>query len=298
MSEKTANGHSVDSLINRLLMRSSAGREAIENCEDPKEVRKYILHLPSWGDAVRGAPNEFLRSALFRPTNRNIKRSYLKDEAIAIIGDGEIRYTGEELRQDDEPVWLQLIHWCRGKPIGEPVEFRPVSMLRAIRRCNERNPSSRDYKWLSDTITRLTATAVVITSHRLKTKLGLSMVRRFVYQDNDGNRLPLWRVWIEPEVVDLFGGVYYTQVEWSMRLSLPSGLSTWLLGFLSTHRNPYPVKIDTIMRTISRYNSTSENSIYNFRKDLSNALDELVAVGFLSSYTIDKFGLIHVQRKA
>jgi len=299
MSEKShhngAHGRDMDGLINRLMR--NANHDVMENCTDAQDVRKYILQLPSWSDAVRASPNEFLRSALFRPSNRKVKRTYLKDEEIAIIGDGEIRYTGEELRQDDEPVWLQLLHLCRGKPIGAPVEFRPASLLRAVRRCNGRNPSSRDYKWLSDTITRFTATAVVISSQRLITKLGVSMVRRFVFLDDDGNRLHRWRVWIEPEMVNLFGGIYYSQIEWEMRLSLPSGLCTWLFGFLSTHRNPYPVKVDTIMRAVSNYDLESENAMRNFRRDLYNALNELVAVGFLSSFTIDKSGLIHIQRR-
>lgn len=288
-------GQNIDDLIGRM-MRNVGTDVDIDH--DGQDMRKYVLQLPLWSDKVRGSPNEVLRSALFKPTNRNIQRKFLKDEAIAVIGEGNIRYTGEELRQDDEPVWLQLLHLYRGKPIGSHVEFAPAAFLREVRRCHGRNPSIRDYKWLSDTITRFTATALVVQSARLKTKVGLSMVRRFVFQDEDGKRLARWRVWMEPEITLLFGGFYYTQIEWEIRLALRSGLATWLMGFLSSHRKPYPVKIETLMSTISRYDLSSERAVRDFRRDICNALNELVKIGFISSYSIDNTGLIKVDRAA
>ena len=73
-----------------------------------KAAEKSDNRLPIWNDDKRGAPNEIVRSALFNARNKNQKRGYLKNIEIAIIGDGSIKYTGEELRQDDETVWLQI----------------------------------------------------------------------------------------------------------------------------------------------------------------------------------------------
>ena len=90
--------------------------------------------LPAWGDEIRGMANEVLRSSLFNARNRNQPRQYLKNEAIAIIDkSASIIYTGEELRQNDESVWLQLIHMARKVPIGSPVEFTPYEMVQALR---------------------------------------------------------------------------------------------------------------------------------------------------------------------
>lgn len=287
--------HSIDNLIGWMMRNVKADMDVSSGGQD---VRKLLRQIPLWSENVRGAPNEILRSALFKPTNRNVKRRFLKDEAVAVIGDGDIRYTGEELRQDDEPVWLQLLHLYRGKPIGSHVEFVPAAFLRDVGRCRDRNPSLKDYKWLSDTISRFTATLLVVHSSRLKTKVGLSMVRRFVFQDEHGERMAMWRVWMEPEVALLFGGVYYTQIEWRLRLALPSGLATWLMGLLSSHRSPYPLKVETLMCAVSRYDPQSGRSLRDFRRDLRCALDALVKVGFISSYTIDDTGLIKVERSS
>ena len=71
----------------------------------------------------RALPNEVFRSALFDVRNMRTKREYLKDHQICVIGDGSVTYTGEELRQDDEMVWLQLIELAKSQPLGEGVRF-------------------------------------------------------------------------------------------------------------------------------------------------------------------------------
>jgi len=67
-------------------------------------------YLPEWPDGQRAMPNEILRSALFNCRNRNVSRVFMKEVEIAVIGDGQVIYRGEELRQDDELVWMHLMH--------------------------------------------------------------------------------------------------------------------------------------------------------------------------------------------
>ena len=78
--------------------------------KDSTAVVPAVVQLPLWPDAVRRLPNELLRSALFNARNRKQPRAYLKKTDIAVLFEGRITYQGEELRQDDETVWLQLIH--------------------------------------------------------------------------------------------------------------------------------------------------------------------------------------------
>ncbi len=69
------------------------------------------LEFPYWPVESRGSPNEFLRCALFNARNRNAPRVSWNAKAplkLAILGGGTISYVGEELRQLDEKVWLQL----------------------------------------------------------------------------------------------------------------------------------------------------------------------------------------------
>src|SRR5690554_6793973 len=74
--------------------------------EVEKVASGSVLQLPIWGDDRRGLPNEIVRSSLFNARNRNIQRQYLRAVEIAVIGDGSITYTGDELRQDDETVYM------------------------------------------------------------------------------------------------------------------------------------------------------------------------------------------------
>ncbi len=78
-------------------------------------------YLPEWPDGQRALPNEILHSALFTCRNRKQPRMFMKDEDIAVIGDGQVVYRGEELRQDDELVWMHLMHLMKKLPLGECV---------------------------------------------------------------------------------------------------------------------------------------------------------------------------------
>jgi hypothetical protein len=91
----------------------------------PKPAAASVVRLPFWPESQRSAPNEIVRSALFNARNRKQPRQYLSNADIYVVGDGKITYTGEELRQDDETVWLHLIHLARNVPAGELIEFSP-----------------------------------------------------------------------------------------------------------------------------------------------------------------------------
>jgi len=91
------------------------------------------VQLPLWANSLRCLPNEIFRSALFTARNRRQPRThYKKAVEIAVIGEGRITYKGEELRQDDETVWLQLIHLAKEYSLGQFVEFTPYSFCKAI----------------------------------------------------------------------------------------------------------------------------------------------------------------------
>ena len=68
-------------------------------CSQSDVLPAVITQLPLWSEALRGLPNEIVRSALFNARNRNHPRSYFEESEIAVIGGGRITYTGKELRQ-------------------------------------------------------------------------------------------------------------------------------------------------------------------------------------------------------
>lgn len=246
-----------------------------------------VVQLPLWAEALRCLPNELLRSALFNAKNRKQPRAFLKKQDIAVLFEGRMTYQGEELRQDDETVWLQLIHLAKEQPLGSVVEFTPYSFCKAI----GWSICKGSYERLRECLDRMQSTALAVYSKRLKRGVSLSMLPAFEWQDEHKNTLKKYRVQVAPQLVELFGDVQYTQVEWAQRLALPVGIATWLHGYYASHRDPYPVKLNTLKKGAG---ITTERPA-KVRELIEKALAELVNVGFLESWEIVG-ELVHVKR--
>ncbi len=245
--------------------------------------------LPLWPEDVRCAPNEFLRSALFNARNRNQPRRYLRQETLAIIGNGRIAYTGEELRQDDATVWLQLVQMASDTPLGKPVEFTPYSFCKAV----GWTPSGETYIHLRKCLTRLQATALAFYAERTRYTVSLSMIPFFCWQDeNSGKPLPHYQVKLAPELSALFHGQHFTYLLWQQRRQLPEGLATWLHGYLASHREPRPLAIEDIKRAADLTISRSDN----LRAAVVRALNALLKTGFLVSWQINGDQIAVVRR--
>ena len=250
----------------------------------PKQTKSTVIaveisQLPLWPDVMRSLPNEILRSALFNARNRNQKRVMMKNEPIAVVGDGRISYRGEELRQDDETVWLQLVHLARQHLAGQLVEFTAYSFCKSI----DWSINKQSYDRLKECFRRMQASGLDVYSKRLERGVSLSMIPFFEYEDSETRKsLPRWRIRIAPELVELFGDNYYTRIEWAQRLQLPDGVATWLHGYLATHRVPHPIKIETIATGAGM----TETDKPELRRLVKRALKNLVKCGFLSDFTI------------
>ncbi|WP_095158111.1 plasmid replication initiator TrfA [Pseudomonas sp. Irchel 3E13] len=259
-------------------------QEAQENAEK---------RLSKWAEELREAPNEALRCALFTARNRNVKREQLKAYEVSSYGNSKVFYTGEELRQDDLDVWLQVLHLARLQELGTPIRFSPAQM-------------KKDLKWpygvkhtarLMTILTRLKATAVQFHSERLAKGVFLSLVRKFEYTegfDTPGKRGDdEWTVELEPEIATLFGsGFYSTRLEWQQRMALPGNLAKWLHGFYASHSEPYALHAETLLKHAGSKVSTPGKA----RQMVKEALNELVTVGFLKEAHCDRSGKVTVER--
>ncbi len=255
----------------------------------PKDPAKIVIgQLTLWTDEQRCLPNEMARSALFNAKNRKQIRVYLKKADIAVIGGGKMTFTGEELRQDDETVWLQLIHLAKEHPLGNTVEFTPYALCKAV----GWSINGRSYKRLRECLDRMQATSLSIYSSRIKEGVSLSMIPMFKWRDEAGKALNKYQVRIASELVTLFGGVHYTRLEWSQRRALPVGMATWLHSYYASHSKPFPVKVGTLK--IGAGIETERKS--DIRVNIENALIKLEDVGFLESWEIVG-ELVHVKRK-
>ncbi|MSQ69431.1 MAG: hypothetical protein EXR83_14810 [Gammaproteobacteria bacterium] len=242
-------------------------------------VRGQVIQLPLWPDQVRGLPNVLARSALFNVANRTVSREYYKKTIISSLRGIEITYTGEELRQSDEDVWAQILHLARLSPLGEWVEFGAYGMMKAL----GWPTNSRSYTRLREAIERLSATNLSISLDGGRKGYGGSLVRKFVWGDlNDGEHSRRWRVWLEKDIVHLFGPVSYTHVDWKQRLALPP-LAKWLHAFYFTHREPVNYKVETLRLLCG----SDSKQLFHFRAKLRHALELLKEVGFLDGWHLD-----------
>jgi hypothetical protein len=256
------------------LQRVRSKSKAATLAAAPEPESSESKQLPLWPERVRGLPNALARSALFCAGTPKIPRENLKQKEIYSIKGITIHYTGEELRNDDdEDVFLQVTHLARLQPLGERVEFSAHSMLKALRW----DTGSAGYKRLRTVLTRLQATAVMVSAEGMERGYSGSLLRSFAW---DKTR---WSVEMDPKIICLFGTTQYTRLEWEQRMRL-APLAKKLHAYYVTHRDPYPLRVETIRDLCgSRIRELSQ-----FRPTLRLALKRLVEVGFLTSWTLDK----------
>lgn len=262
--------------------------------ERSKEAQeKQSKRLNPWAEEIREAPNELLRSALFSAGNKNRPREQLKNSEIAAYGNCRVLYTGEELRQDDLDVWLEILHYARDQALDQPIYFNPTEMKKALGYPYGTKHTER----LLMNLTRLKSNSVNLHSDRLERGLSLSLIRKFEHSDESdsspASKDTQWWVVLEPEIAILFGGgVYSTRIEKEQRMKLSGNLAKWLHGFYASHREPYPVHYKTLLKNAGSRCSTDGKA----KQLVKMAHDELVSCGFLKAWRMDKTGKVEVDR--
>lgn len=251
--------------------------------------------LPIWPQDLRGLPNAFARSALFNVGNaRKGARENLKRHRIAALKGITIEYTGEELRQDDEDVYLQILHIARMHPLGNQVYFTAHSMLTEV----GWTKNSASYERLRDCIDRLKASAIAVTvmnAAGMRENYTGSLIRSFRWREASTNaQLKEWEVLLEKEIIALFNPASYSRLDWKLRLKLPP-LAKWLHTFYHTHSKPYPYTVANLHQLTGSKIPVPE--LRKFRYELKKALQLLVDNTFFTSAHIDpRSDLVMVER--
>lgn len=249
------------------------------------------VQLPIWENDLRGLPNSLARGALFTAAKacKTIKREFYEGKQVATLNGLRIEYHGQELRQDDNSVFMTLLHFGRHFELGQPIPFTAYSMLKEL----GWTVNSAEYKHLRECCMRLSATNVTVTHEKGGAGYAGSLIRSFAWKDTKGKQLSSWVVLLEPSIVTLFSDNSFTLVEWAERKSIGgrSPLALWLHCFLCTHREPLPISVE-------KYHELSASravSMPDFRRRLKQALAKLVEIGFLKAFTI-KDDIVHVLR--
>jgi hypothetical protein len=251
------------------------------------------VQLPIWSNDVRGLPNALARSAVFGMANRNAARRRFDDEQIATMEGLSLRFTGEELRQDDEDVFMQVMHLGRLQPLGRPVAFSGYGLLKAL----GVTAGSANYRRVVANLERLQGARVKIMREgkdgegKLRDFYTGQLLASFSRRERDDSTRSQWAVLLDPTIVRLFGPDDYTLLNFDQRLQL-SPLGKWLHSFYHTHRHPFPMKVETIHRLCR----SDSKQLFHFRARLRASLEELKHCGFLKSWRVDTSDLVVVER--
>jgi len=152
-------------------------------------------------------------------------------------------------------------------------EFTAHGLLKSL----GQHTGQTQHKQLHSTIIRLTACAVEIT-HEGKTYFG-QLVKSGLKDELTSH----YRIELNRELIRLFGENQWTALDWQQRQRLRGKLLAQALhAFYSSHRQPFPIKLDTLRGYVGSRNVQRAG----FKVKLRIALDELVTIGFLTSYDI------------
>ena len=239
------------------------------------------LELPLWPEPKRGTPNSFLRSSLFAAIQSK-DREYLEGVILFSQKGITVKYTGMRLNQEDLTLWETLVHLARETSLGSECSFTAHGILKAM----AMPTGGVNHKRLHAGIIRLTGGVVEVT-HGEREYFGTLI---------DGGKRKkgenYYSLRLNKELICLYGDTQYTAIDWTQRLELRrKPLAQALHAFYSSHREPYPVKLETLHKLVGSQNS----QLKGFKRLMKAALEALVAIGFLQSYQIEG-DLVSVKR--
>jgi hypothetical protein len=257
--------------------------EIIE-CERKKEEERLetgIIYLPTWLKDRRGSPNSFLRSALFAAIQSKDRRYFEKAEVFSQQGI-IVTYTGRQLNQEDLTVWLALVDLMKKDPLGTECKFTAHEILKYI----GLEIGGSGYERLNDAILRMIACAVVIKKGS-KTYMGSLIGGCDIDEYTKVYRLDLNR-----HLVKLFGDNDWTAINWEQRKQLRNKpLCLKLHDYYSSHENPFPITLEFLSDLAGSVNKQKAD----FKRQVKTALEELIKIDFLKSYSIEK-NIVKVER--
>jgi hypothetical protein len=263
----------------------------------PLQTQKTVarIQIPLWSEEHRPVLHDLVRSALFTCGQKEARENF-KERPIYSLEHIRITYTGEELRQRDYDVYLQILHLSRGATLDERhewVEFDARALIRALGWTN----NSRSLGELRSTIRRLTACALeVITRPKVNSTTprvygGPLLLEYAGATDGSIDEVTAWKVKLNTRVAAQLKPGDYTRIDWKLRAQL-APLEKWLHAFYSTNQTPYPMKTETLQKLCG----SKMAELKSFRRALKGALDTLKAAGFLTSWELDSTDKVKVLR--
>lgn len=225
--------------IDRIRQRDYLAKRNI----NPKQPLQLDLLFPEARHAnQRFIPNDYARSSLFTARNKKEpRRQFVQERLFHLHESVSILYTGVELRaEDDEVVFLQILHYSKSVPLGEPVSFSVGDIVADLGWAR----NGRYYDKARECISRMKASEVMVINEKAFGNGGASSLIQYYTFTNNGNGKPTdYKVWIDPNLIILFAGNTFTNHNWKPYLQL-SPVARRLADYIESHKHPYPLPLE------------------------------------------------------
>ena len=257
--------------------------EAIDPTPQTKPLDEQTM-LPAWPEDKRALPHSFIRSSLFGILKKG-SRAYLKKAEITSVAGLDIKYTGEQLDQADQDVWLAVLEKMHDLPLGSFVEISSYELLKVM----GLSDGYANYEALDSSITRMVASAVRIETDK---QIYIGSLLHYGHKQKETQ---MWKIQLNPELIELFKDDLFTHIDFKTRQDLKGQLAKWLHSFYSSHARAYPFKIETLKELCG----SQTKELWKFKQQLIKALDEVVEISKkhhqIIKYEI-KNGLVHFEK--
>jgi hypothetical protein len=233
-----------------------------------------VVQLPLWRDDRRGTPNDFLRSALFAAIQGK-DRKHLTKVVLYSQKNLIIKFTGLQLNQEDLDVYQAILHCSRQMPLGVEAHFTGYGLLKTL----GLSTGGAMHERLENSIHRLANCSLTIETDKYIYG-GNRLIEKYSKRKEDGQYL----IQLDRNLIQLFAPDGWSAINWEQRSQIQSKpLSQYLHGYFSSHEKPYPVNLSTLQDLSGSTNKQKAS----FKRQTKTALDELVKINFLESWTLD-----------
>jgi len=220
---------------------------------------------------------DLLTSPIFNIRNPKSPRSEQVEILLHGRSEGNIKYQGPELRQDDGQVFMALLNIARDVRVGKSVGFAPQRMCESLWGYYDGASRSR----LKATISRLQSAILQFPTFRVQ------LVQRFDFPQRG-----LWSVSLDADIVQLFTKQSVVWLDRCQRLSLKNGLATWLYGYIRSQTTLIPTKVEHL-----RLQCGSEGALDGFRESLKVAMGVMSGVQVVDiGWHIDNHDMLHWRK--
>ena len=237
---------------------------------NPSEPVQLDLIFPgTLHPTQRAIPNDVARSSMFTARNKREPRRNLLQERLFHLHEGvSVLYTGIELRaEDDEIIWLQILHYAKSVPLGEPFEFTINQLVSDV----GWSKNGRYYDKARECISRLKANEVMVFNEKAYGTSGaLSLIEKYTVVNESDGKPNRYRVWIAPGMLLLFAGNTFTNHSWDTYREL-SPVARRLADYIESHKHPFPLQVERFRLMCG----SSSQALTGWRRTVRQACEEI-----------------------